>query len=322
MSKQQTKQVSIDPAQIDYDSAEVRATLRETVAKGATDAELAMFLMFCKTTGLNPFKREIWFIKPSPYRNKRGELVQPPVQMMTGINGYWTVANSHPQFDGADEPVWERTKEGAPIRVSIKVWRKDRKYPSFGEAWFKEYYQPGFNGNQSIWDKKPSAMLLKVAESIAIRKGFTQELGNTYTEEEMGAEYSASAQSVDAVEPVDPSKAGPFDTEPDMTGTTPYVHYDISGLAEQSKAGAQRYLEREQAYFDEELGVWVAPRRLAKLTSCIVKAGVAQPKPPPQIEHTERATIETSSVPLTTADRLQSIKDRAAQRINHEMEVE
>ena len=65
------------------------ALIRGTVAQNATDTELQLFLEFAKSTGLNPFKKEIWFIKAG------GRL-----QMMTGINGFFAIANGDPNFDG------------------------------------------------------------------------------------------------------------------------------------------------------------------------------------------------------------------------------
>lgn len=161
---------------LDYSRAETIETIRQTVAVNATPAELAMFLEFCKSTGLNPFKKEIWFIKPQSGR----------LQMMTGINGFYTIANKHPQYDGMEEPTYETDDKGQLLSVTVKVWRKDRRFPSVGCAHMAEYKQ-----GTPIWREKPRTMLLKVAESIALRKAFPQELNGLYTAEEMPANYEA-----------------------------------------------------------------------------------------------------------------------------------
>ena len=168
---------------IDYDNERMIQTLKATVAKDATPEEFHLFVEYCRTTGLNPLKKEIWFIKPKSYRNKNGDLVNPPVQMMTGINGFLAIANSHPQFDGMICDV-ERDKDGKPIRAIAKVYRKDRTHPATGEAIFAEYYKPGNFGKESIWDKLPTVMIAKVAKSLALREAFPQELNGLYTEEE------------------------------------------------------------------------------------------------------------------------------------------
>ena len=50
---------------INYDDKQIVKTMQETVARGTTPAEFALFVQYCKATGLNPFKKEIWCIKAS-----------------------------------------------------------------------------------------------------------------------------------------------------------------------------------------------------------------------------------------------------------------
>ena len=68
---------------------EMLQALRNTVAPGLTEPEFLLFAEMCRATGLNPATKEIWAIKAG------GRL-----QLMTGINGFLRIANSHPQFDG------------------------------------------------------------------------------------------------------------------------------------------------------------------------------------------------------------------------------
>ena len=151
---------------------EDKKLLLNTVAKGATEAEFQMFLEFCKSTGLNPFKKEIWFIKTGA-----------GVQMMTGINGFLTIANNHPQFDGMTVKLDEQ--DGKLVSATCTVYRKDRKYPSEATVYYSEYAK-----NSPTWRTMPRMMLQKVAKSVALREAFPQELGGMYTQEEMPAEYS------------------------------------------------------------------------------------------------------------------------------------
>lgn len=151
---------------------EDRNLLLATVAKGATESEFQMFLEFCKSTGLNPFKKEIWFIKTGA-----------GVQMMTGINGFLTIANNHPQFDGMTVKIDEQ--DGKLVSATCTVYRKDRKYPSEATVYYSEYAK-----NSPIWRTMPRMMLQKVAKSVALREAFPQELNGMYTQEEMPAEYS------------------------------------------------------------------------------------------------------------------------------------
>lgn len=184
------KEKEMLPTVIDFNDKKMVEVLRNTVAQGATDAEFTMFAELCKATGLNPFKKEVWFIKTKDYTNRNGELVPGKVQLMTGINGYLAIANRHPQFDGMETQV-VRDDKGGIIKAVCRVYRKDRSHPSTAEAFFNEYYQKNFSGKPGIWDTKPTIMISKVAKSIALREAFPQELNGLYTEEEMPQEYKA-----------------------------------------------------------------------------------------------------------------------------------
>ena len=146
--------------------------LRESIAKNATDIEFRTFIEFCRATGLNPFKREIWFIKTGSQQ----------VQMMTGIAGFLSIANRHPQFDGLTVRINEQ--DGKLVSATCTVYRKDRKYPSEATVYYEEYAK-----NSPIWRTMPRMMLQKVAKSVALREAFPQELGGMYTQEEMPTEF-------------------------------------------------------------------------------------------------------------------------------------
>ena len=165
---------------IDYANREVVQTLKATVAQGLNEPEFRLFVDYCKSTGLNPFKKEVWAIKAG------GRL-----QIMTGINGFLTIANKNPMFDGLECSVDD---DENPTKAICKVYRKDRKYPSEGVAMIKEYYK-----KTPIWDQMPRVMLTKVAKSIALREAFPQELGSLYAQEEMPPEYRAP--SVEVIRP-------------------------------------------------------------------------------------------------------------------------
>lgn len=169
------------PAVIDFDSPKMVATLKATVAKGLTDEEFELFAQFCRGTKLNPFKREVWAIK-----GKDGRL-----QIMTGINGFYTIANQHPEFDGLEVETVEQA--GKLVKAVAKCYRKDRSRPTVAEAYWVEYAKEYGN-----WKTMPRLMLSKCAESMALRKSFPQELNQLYTAEEMPAEFGADAIDVTA----------------------------------------------------------------------------------------------------------------------------
>lgn len=175
-------------AKIDYGNREVILTLKSTVAIGATDAEFAMFLEQCKATGLNPFKREVWFIKAGGR-----------AQIMTGIQGFFAIANADPMFDGYESglitPNGEMVSGAYPKNDFIGSWcrvhRKDRKIPSEGVAMLQEYDKG--HGN---WKSMRRVMIIKCAESVALRKAFPQHLNGLYTQEEMPSEFSSQTQKI------------------------------------------------------------------------------------------------------------------------------
>lgn len=148
------------------------AALRNTVAPGLNDSEFLLFSEMCKATGLNPATKEIWAIKTS------GRL-----QLMTGINGFLRIANSHPQFDGMEVSFeWDGKQL---VSCTVKVHRKDRKFPSVATAYWSEYAK-----QTPIWRSMPTVMLSKCAKSLAIREAFINELGGLYTQEEMPPEFA------------------------------------------------------------------------------------------------------------------------------------
>ena len=80
---------------LDYTDEKLLKVIKDSVAHEATPEEFQFFVEYCKSTRLNPFKREVWFVKTKGYTNKKGYAVPAKVQIMTGINGYLAIANSH-----------------------------------------------------------------------------------------------------------------------------------------------------------------------------------------------------------------------------------
>lgn len=162
-----------------YDQREMIDTLKQTVCKGASDAQFKMFIEVCRATGLNPFLREVWFV--------------PSVGITAGRDGYLAIANRHPQFDGMETRV-TRDEKNVPIKAVCTVWRKDRNHAIICEAYYSEYRK-----QSGVWSQYPSAMISKVAEVLALKRSFA--INGVVTEEEIGtgAEPRGSQQAADAV---------------------------------------------------------------------------------------------------------------------------
>lgn len=167
--------------------------IKRTVAKGATDDELAMFLSLASRYKLDPFAQEIWFVK----YEKGG---QTKTMIMTGRDGYLSIAQRDENFDGllsgvvreGDEFEFEPTNTEMPVKHKfgkergkiIGAWavcyHKQRK-PAIGWAEFEEY-----NRKADSWQNYPSAMIQKVAEVMVLKRQFG--ISGLVTKEEMGDE--------------------------------------------------------------------------------------------------------------------------------------
>lgn len=168
--------------------------LKNTLAKNATDNELKLFLYQCEKTGLDPFARQIYFIK-----DNNGK-----VMIQASIDGLRLVAQRSGEYAGQDEPEWGVTEEKEQFaKISVYKFSKsgERYKAAVGVAFWSEYcpmitdYKTQQKKPSYMWSKMPRTMLAKVAEALALRKAFPQELSGIYTTEEM--EQSVETPSID-----------------------------------------------------------------------------------------------------------------------------
>ncbi|MBQ3458163.1 MAG: recombinase RecT, partial [Synergistaceae bacterium] len=141
------------------------------------------------------FLKEIWCIKMG------GRVV-----ITTSRDGYLRIANRGQHFRGlVSDAVYAKdkfakTKDGVDHSYSsgdrgqivgayALVYRDDRNYPTYFFAPFRDYYKRG-----DIWDKYPHAMIIKVAEAMALKRAFA--ISGLTTQEEIGTDVKAeSAQA-------------------------------------------------------------------------------------------------------------------------------
>jgi phage recombination protein Bet len=253
---------------------EMLQALRNTVAPGLTEPEFMLFAEMCRATGLNPATKEIWAIKAG------GRL-----QLMTGINGFLRIANSHPQFDGMEVAFeWDGKQL---VSCTVKVHRKDRKFPSVATAYWNEYSKPS-----PVWKQMPTVMLSKCAKSLAIREAFIQELGGLYTAEEMPPSFAAPIpQAPEGMEAVVSAKTGellgfkaenvtieglePVKVQNKVKATPTF--YDISKIEEEYQAKAENYLKECEAKHVYGT-IWKSPIRLERLTQAITEDVIDETK--------------------------------------------
>lgn len=141
-------------------------TIKKTVARGASDTDLALFLEFCKARRLDPFTRQVYWT---------------PKGIITSIDGF----RARAEETGAYVPGptrYEYDSDGKLIAAHVTV----RKLA--GGQWFEieeSAYMDEYKANTPTWTKLPRVMLSKCAEARAIRRCFPMIVGGMYEFSEM-----------------------------------------------------------------------------------------------------------------------------------------
>jgi len=183
--------------------------IKRTVAIGATDDELQLFAEVCQRTGLDPFSKQIYFLKRKVWNNDTRSY-DDRATISTGIDGFRAVASRSKQHAGTDDAIFDAETESHPNKATVTVYRiiKGERYAFTGTARWMEYAQ--YKKDKSLmpnWERMPYLMLAKCAESLALRKAFPAELSGVYTEDEMSiVEEPKTKKLAPSKEIVDPRK--------------------------------------------------------------------------------------------------------------------
>lgn len=156
-------------------------TVKDTIAVGATDNELRLFLETARRVGLDPMARQIFCVK----RWSGGKEV---ISVQTSIDGFRLIADRTGRYVPSREPTFAFDKQGnlESATAYIKKFVAGSWHEISATAFYSEYVQTTKDGKpNSMWRKMPRLMLAKCAESLVLRKSFPAELSGLYTSEEM-----------------------------------------------------------------------------------------------------------------------------------------
>lgn len=156
--------------------------IKNTVAKGATNDELKLFMVVANKTGLDPFTKQIHFVKRKAWNKETGNYTETGTHQV-GIDGFRAIADRTGLYAGNDDPMFDR--EVKPTKATVTVYKlvKGTRCPFTATARWDQYYPGDKQG--FMWNKMPHLMLGKCAEALALRKAFPNDLSGLYTNEEM-----------------------------------------------------------------------------------------------------------------------------------------
>lgn len=162
------------------------AVIANSVAKGTTPTELAYFLNVAKSSGLNPFMKQIWC-----YKDNKGNLI-----IMAGRDGFLSIAQKDQRWNGfISSEVYENDhfevdvikgeishkpnykERGSLIGAYCLIKPKGVEMATYEWASLKDY-----DKGQFIWNSHKNEMIKKVAEVHALKKAFG--IGGLYSDEE------------------------------------------------------------------------------------------------------------------------------------------
>jgi phage recombination protein Bet len=172
----------IIPAQ--YDPQQIQL-VRDMCARDCTDNEFLLLMQLAKTYQLDPFAKQIWAVK---YGNN-------PAAIFCGRDGFLAIAHRSGKFDGMESGT---RKDGDDLIGWCRVYRKDMSRPFEVEVSLSEY-----STGKNLWQTKPKTMIVKVAESHALRRAFG--ISGLYSPEEIDTGDRPEPRYVSEVPPATPT---------------------------------------------------------------------------------------------------------------------
>lgn len=147
-------------ASLQFEKDDLYKVLMATVMPGNAKPEhVAMLCSVALAHGLNPLKKEIY-----AFPDKGGG-----VRPIVSIDGWWTIANSNPMFNGVEFAfAGSKGQNGTgDLACTCRIWRKDREHP----VEVTEYLDECFRATEP-WRQNTRRMLRHRASIQCIRIAF------------------------------------------------------------------------------------------------------------------------------------------------------
>ncbi len=237
-------------------SGEEITILKNSIAKGASDTELQFCLTVARRYRLDPFRRQIWFVRrwDSSADNGHGGSGAYVWTPQVGIHGLLHIAGrDHADFGSVSLPeygpmldVSYTSKDGkvktfkAPEWAKVKVWKKGVAEPTEAQAWWSEYC-PADLSKAPFWQKMPRRMIGKCAIALGINEAYP-DLGGLHIPEQcerIDEDYTPSGRviaepeergSVEAAQAVAQRKIAEYEERQKAKAETPQPPVSEGGV--------------------------------------------------------------------------------------------
>ena len=203
-----------------YDTGKIEL-VKDTIARGASDDELMLFLHLAKRSGLDPFSRQIYLIERRQQIDGQWKTTRQP---QTGIDGLRLIADRTDRYAPGRESQFTYDAAGALLTatVYVKKFVRGEWHEIAATAHYDEYVQRKKDGQPNqMWAEKPHIMLAKCAEALALRRAFPAEMSGLYTADEI----RSGADELPAAPPANPITG-------EIVDAPPIVHASREALTE------------------------------------------------------------------------------------------
>ncbi len=143
--------------------------VKQFISKTATEGEVELFVRFCTSQNLNPFRRDAYLVK---HENQ-------PAYIVIGVDTLLRKAEMHPEFRGYQSGVIV-LKDGKPIEKEGSFHLPDETLVGGWAKFRREGWEPikvtvnlsEYDKKRATWNTMKGTMIEKTAVSQGCRRGF------------------------------------------------------------------------------------------------------------------------------------------------------